>query len=84
MKRWNEPSQSVIMLANDEDRLHFIRDARQSRAMTFDIDLAGLRGDIELEQLLMATFIFPHLTKGFDAAIDLMSDFEWSPSKRGT
>jgi len=83
VKRWNEPPQSVIVQANDEDRMDFIRGARQSRARTFDIDLAGLRDDLELEQLLITTFRFPHPTKGLDAAIDLMSDLEWLPSKEG-
>lgn len=47
------------------------------------LDLAGLSGATALAEYLATAFMFPHATRGLDAAVDLMSDLDWIGNSNG-
>jgi hypothetical protein len=47
------------------------------------LDLAGLADDAALADYLATAFMFPHETRGLDAAVDLISDLEWFGNSNG-
>ncbi|NMM17066.1 MAG: barstar family protein [Cellulomonas sp.] len=47
------------------------------------MDLARVHDRDGLAELLARTFMFPHETRGLDAAIDLISDLEWFGNPAG-
>ncbi|MCZ3386478.1 MAG: hypothetical protein LH630_05840 [Actinomycetia bacterium] len=58
-------------------------DARAGGASVIRVDLAGVHDRDALAELLAQTFMFPHETRGLDAAIDLISDLEWFGNPAG-
>jgi hypothetical protein len=52
-------------------------EARRAGASVVRLDLSGVRDRAGLGERLAQTFLFPHETRGLDAAIDLISDLEW-------
>jgi hypothetical protein len=59
------------------------RAARETGASVIRVDLAGVRDRDALAERLARAFLFPHETRGLDAAVDLISDLEWFGSSQG-
>jgi hypothetical protein len=57
--------------------------ARTAEMSVIRLDLAGLTDDVALSDYLATAFMFPHETRGLDAAIDLISDLEWFANPNG-
>jgi hypothetical protein len=58
-------------------------DARTAGMSVIRLDLAGLTDAAALAEYLATAFMFPHETRGLDAAVDLISDLEWFGNSDG-
>jgi hypothetical protein len=59
------------------------RNTREAGISVIDLGLEGVTSTAGLCQRLSEVFMYPHETRGLDAAIDLISDLEWFGSERG-
>jgi hypothetical protein len=57
--------------------------ARRAGAGVIHLDLSGVEDRMALGDRLAEVFMFPHRTRGLDAAIDLISDLEWFGNSSG-
>jgi hypothetical protein len=58
-------------------------DARTAGMSVIRLDLAYLSDVAALAEYLAIAFMFPHETRGLDAAVDLISDLEWFGNSHG-
>lgn len=57
--------------------------ARRAGASVIRLELSGVEDRMALGDRLAEVFMFPHKTRGLDAAIDLISDLEWFGNSSG-
>lgn len=80
---WESHPFAIHLAMSDSAAALLERSARRAGASVIRLDLSGLCDREELAERLSQVFMFPHETKGLDAAVDLIWDLEWFGASEG-
>lgn len=84
MSSGSQPAVVAIHVAAPETVVSGLEDmARHAEMSVVRLPLSGVRQRYELCDRLTDVFMFPHKTRGLDAAVDLLSDLAWFDNQNG-
>lgn len=82
-RRLSEQPYAIHVGVSDDLLTRFETDARSAAMSVIALDLSEAFDSATLADYLSKVFMFPHETRGLDAAVDLISDLEWFGNTSG-